>query len=159
MEPWVVPNGYTQFTRCTVHVENTLCSCNTPWAEAAEEESGGAGLSQFGERVVGEMNRLGMMVDLSHVSRYWREGGDVTAPAPRHTMADALRVSTAPVIFSHSGARGVTDHVRNVPDDILKQVRTNGGVVMVNFYSCYLIPDCDSRNATLQDVVGGESTT
>ena len=74
-------------------------------------------------------------------------------------MADALRVSTAPVIFSHSGARGVTDVVRNVPDDILKQVRTNGGVVMVNFYSCYLIPDCDSRNATLQDVVGGESTT
>ena len=74
-------------------------------------------------------------------------------------MADALRVSTAPVIFSHSGARGVTDVVRNVPDDILKQVRTNGGVVMVNFYSSYLIPDCDSRNATLQDVVGGESTT
>ena len=64
--------GSNQFTRCTVHVENTLCSCNTPWAEAAEEESGGAGLSQFGERVVGEMNRLGMMVDLSHVSRYWR---------------------------------------------------------------------------------------
>merc|ERR1719391_1804860 len=74
-------------------------SCNTPWAEAAQMEDGGQGLSDFGEKVVMEMNRLGMMVDLAHVSKF--------------TMEDALRVSSAPVIFSHSGARGVNDHVRN----------------------------------------------
>merc|ERR1712198_804593 len=114
-------------------------SCNTPWAEAAQMEDGGQGLSDFGEKVVMEMNRLGMMVDLAHVSKF--------------TMEDALRVSSAPVIFSHSGARGVNDHVRNVPDEILLKVKENGGVVMVNFYSCYVISDCDKRNATIMDVV------
>ncbi|MFI5179455.1 MAG: dipeptidase, partial [Vicinamibacterales bacterium] len=92
---------------------------NTPWADSATDTPKVNGLSAFGEDVVREMNRLGMMVDLSHV-----------APT---TMAAAIRVSAAPVIFSHSSARALTDVPRNVPDDILRQVTKNGGIVMVTF--------------------------
>jgi membrane dipeptidase len=92
---------------------------STAWADAATDRPLHQGLSPFGEDVVREMNRLGMLVDLSHVSD--------------STMMDALRITQAPVIYSHSSARALAGHTRNVPDAILPAVAENGGVVMVNF--------------------------
>jgi membrane dipeptidase len=106
----------------TAHPLQTL-----DWADSPPTEARHAGLTRFGEEVVREMNRLGMLVDLSHVS-----------PA---TMEDALRVSEAPVIFSHSSARALCDHPRNVPDDVLQSVKTNGGVVMVTFVTAFISPE------------------
>ena len=96
------------------------------WADSATDDARHGGLSPFGEEVVREMNRLGMLVDISHVSP--------------ETMHDALRVSRAPVIASHSSAYAVAQHARNVPDDVLKLVAANGGVVMVNFFSGFVEP-------------------
>ncbi|XP_065336373.1 dipeptidase 1-like [Cloeon dipterum] len=122
----------------------TLTStCNTPWADCslADKPNSGAlpqngGLSKFGKSIVKEMNRLGMIVDLSHVSV--------------NTMRAALAASQAPVIFSHSSARALCNSTRNVPDDILKQVALNRGLVMVNFYSLFLT--CQEK-ATVEDAV------
>ena len=98
----------------------------TEWADSATDESKYGGLSPFGLKVVGEMNRLGMLVDLSHVS-----------PA---TMRQAIGASRAPVIFSHSSASQVNPHPRNVPDDVLRLLPANGGVVMVNWVPGFLSP-------------------
>jgi len=106
------------------------------WADAALDMPKHDGLSPFGERVVKEMNRLGMLIDISHVS-----------PA---TMADALRVSQAPLIASHSSAYAICPSPRNVPDDILKAMKQNGGVVMVNFYSGFVVPESGKK---MRDVV------
>ena len=102
-------------------------NANLSWADAATDVPKHDGLTPFGERVVKEMNRLGMLVDISHVS-----------PA---TMADALRVSQAPIIASHSNAYAIAPHARNVPDEILKGIKTNGGVVMINFSSGFISPE------------------
>jgi membrane dipeptidase len=96
----------------------------TEWADSATDEPKYDGLSPFGVTVVQEMNRLGMLVDISHVS-----------PA---TMKDAIAATRAPVIFSHSSAQGIGGHPRNVPDDVLRLLPANGGVVMVNFVPDFL---------------------
>ena len=101
---------------------------NTPWADSATDEAGVGGLSAFGREVVRECNRLGVMVDLSHV-----------APS---TMHAALDTSTAPAFFSHSSARALCDHPRNVPDDVLARVRDTDGVVMVTFVPGFLNEEC-----------------
>lgn len=114
------------------------------WADSATDEPICHGLSDFGREVIREMNRLGMMVDLSHVSP--------------ETMKAALAATRAPVIYSHSSARAICDHPRNVPDDVLLLVKKNGGVVMVNFFSAFIVPTDQLKIdkeacGTLHDVV------
>ena len=99
-------------------------SKNTDWADSATDKPAHQGLTPFGRAVVHEMNRLGMLVDLSHVSP--------------ETMKAALETTRAPVIFSHSSARALDDHPRDVPDDVLRMVKQNHGVVMVNFYPPFI---------------------
>jgi membrane dipeptidase len=110
---------------------------HTPWADSASEAPVHNGLTPFGEEVIREMNRLGMLVDLSHVSA--------------DTMADVLRVSTAPVFFSHSNAKAIANVPRNVPDDILKQLKTNGGVIMVTFVPGFTSQEVADFNALPAD--------
>ena len=106
---------------------------NNEFADSATDDPKYHGLNDFGRAVVHEMNRLGMLIDLSHVSD--------------ETVRDTLEVTRTPVIFSHSGARALDDHPRNVPDDILKVLPPNGGVVMINFYSGYVSDEVRKWNA------------
>jgi membrane dipeptidase len=106
---------------------------NTPWADSATDTPKNHGVNAFGEEVFREMNRLGMLIDLSHVSP--------------DTMRAALRVSTAPVIFSHSSAKALTNVPRDVPDDVLKQLPKNGGVIMITFVPGFVSQEVAEYNA------------
>ena len=120
------------FNRLGARYMTLTHSKNTAWADSCSDTPASNGLSPFGEQVVHEMNWLGMLVDLSH-----------TSP---DTMSDAIRVTDAPVIFSHSSARALNDVVRNVPDEILKLLPANGGVVMVTFVPGFLSPKVAAWN-------------
>jgi membrane dipeptidase len=121
------------FSRLGARYMTLTHNVDLPWADANAGKSPLGGLSSFGEQVVREMNWLGMLVDLSHV-------------AP-DTMKDALAVTAAPVIFSHSCARAITEHARNVPDDVLAMLPKNGGIVMVTFVPGFVSSKVTAWNA------------
>jgi membrane dipeptidase len=109
------------------------------WADSATDEAKHKGLTKFGEQVVAEMNRLGMLVDISHVSA--------------DTMRHVLKVTKAPVIASHSSTYALAEHPRNVPDDVLKSIKANGGVLMINFYPGFITPEGAASSKRMFDVL------
>jgi len=130
-----------EFYRLGVRYMTLTWNNTNNWADAGRGEKKHGGLSDYGREVVREMNRLGMLVDVSHVSD--------------ETMSDALDVSKAPIIASHSSARALSDVPRNIPDDLLKRIAKNGGVIQVNFYSEFVDvktvkPQSDERDARLK---------
>ena len=130
-----------EFYRLGVRYMTLTWNNTNNWADAGRGEKKHNGLSEFGREVVREMNRLGMLVDVSHVSD--------------KTMSDALDISKAPIIASHSSARALSDVPRNIPDDLLKRIAKNGGVVCVNFYSMFVdaktvAPQSAEREARLK---------
>jgi membrane dipeptidase len=143
------PAALRQFYALGARYMTLTHSKNNDWADSATDDPAHDGLTPFGKAIVREMNRLGMILDLSHVS-------------PK-TMKDALAATRAPVIFSHSSARALMDHPRNVPDDVLKLLPANGGVVMVNFYPGFLsqayrrrMAERDAEEARLKNVYSGQ---
>jgi membrane dipeptidase len=130
-----------EFHRLGVRYMTLTWNNTNDWADAGRGEKKHHGLSEFGKDVVREMNRLGMLVDVSHVSD--------------ETMSDALDVSTAPIIASHSSARALSNVPRNIPDDLLRRIAKNGGVIQVNFYSVFVdaatvTPQNEERNRRLK---------
>lgn len=130
-----------EFYRLGVRYMTLTWNNTNDWADGARGEKKHNGLSDFGREVVREMNRLGMLVDISHVSD--------------KTMSDTLDVTTAPVIASHSSARALSDVPRNIPDDLLRRIAKNGGVVHVNFYSLFVdratvAPQSEARDSQLK---------
>ena len=120
------------FRRLGVRYMTLTWNNTNDWADAGRGKKVHGGLSKFGEEVVREMNRIGMMVDVSHVSD--------------DTMSDVLDISAVPIIASHSSARALKNVPRNIPDALLKRIATNGGVVMVNFYQFFVDPNIDKAN-------------
>jgi membrane dipeptidase len=132
-----------QFRELGVLYMTLTHSKSLSWADAATDAPRSGGLSPFGRQVIGEMNRIGMIVDISHVSDA--------------TMAAVLDVTKAPVIASHSSARAVADRPRNIPDPLLRRIAQNGGVVMVNFYPAFLSTewnDWDNRRIAFAKEIG-----
>ena len=130
-----------EFYRLGVRYMTLTWNNTNNWADAGRGEKKHNGLSDFGKEVVREMNRLGMLIDVSHVSD--------------KTMSDALDISKAPIIASHSSARALNDVPRNIPDDLLKRIAKNGGVVHVNFYTAFVdvktvAPQSAARDAKLK---------
>ncbi|HEX8307160.1 MAG TPA: dipeptidase [Allosphingosinicella sp.] len=143
------PAALRQFHALGARYMTLTHSKNNDWADSATDDPVHDGLTPFGKAVVGEMNRLGMMVDLSHVS-------------PK-VMHDVLTATKAPVIFSHSNAQALMDHARNVPDDVLERMPANGGVVMVNFFPGFLsnayrrrAAERDAEDARLKNLYSGQ---
>ncbi len=143
------PAALRQFHALGARYLTLTHSKNNDWADSATDDPVHNGLTPFGRALIREMNRLGMIVDLSHVS-------------PK-TMRDALDSTKAPVIFSHSNARALMDHARNVPDDVLKRLPANGGVVMVNFFPGFIseayrrrAAGRDAEDARLKNLYAGQ---
>src|SRR5205807_5230842 len=121
------------FYRLGVRYMTLTHNNSNDWADSSRDAAKHNGLTDFGKDVVREMNRIGMLVDVSHVSD--------------KTMSDVLDISTAPIVATHSSARALANQPRNIPDDLLRRIAKNGGVVQVNFYKVFIDPKAGDANA------------